>query len=112
MTKFKKTLNEDNHSKCHSPLLFQREIEEKLQSIFKPFYLVVTNDSDKHAGHAAAGAATHFSVYIVSNSFSKLMKVARHRLVYSALSDAFAAGLHALNITALTPDELNSDKEI
>jgi BolA protein len=31
--------------------------------------------------------------------------VARQRLVYAALKDEFAAGLHALALTTLTPGE-------
>jgi BolA family transcriptional regulator, general stress-responsive regulator len=33
--------------------------------------------------------------------------VARQRLVYAALKDEFAAGLHALALTTLTPAEDN-----
>ena len=37
--------------------------------------------------------------------FKGLNRVARHRLVYEALGDAFEQGLHALQIDAKAPGE-------
>ncbi len=68
------------------------------------------NDSAKHAGHAgnpsgASDAETHFNVEVVSEAFEGLGPVARHRLVYAALSDEFSQGLHALALKTHTPAE-------
>ena len=78
-----------------------------LATRFAPISLSVTDDSAKHAGHAGARAEgeTHFSVVIVSSAFEGLRPVARHRLIYDALAGQFQAGLHALAITARTPNE-------
>jgi BolA protein len=43
---------------------------------------------------------------IVSREFSGKPAVARHRLVYQALSDLMPGRIHALAIQAYTPEEL------
>jgi BolA protein len=69
--------------------------------------LEVVDDSAKHAGHAGwkADGETHFNVKIVSNDFAGKSKVARHKMVYSALNEEMREKIHALSIVALTPDE-------
>ena len=42
---------------------------------------------------------------IVAAAFEGQNRVARQRLVYDTLKDEFAAGLHALEVRALTPAE-------
>jgi hypothetical protein len=44
-------------------------------------------------------------VRIVSASFAGLSRVERQRRVYAAAADEIAAGLHALALTTLTPEE-------
>ena len=86
----------------------ERAIHLKLNQAFAPLMLDVEDESAKHAGHAGAspGGQTHFRVRIVSASFAGLSRVARQRRVYAALSDEFAAGVHALALQTLTPDEV------
>src|ERR1700761_2558510 len=67
--------------------------------------LDVRDDSAQHAGHAGASAGGHYSVTIVAAAFAGKARVARHRLVYDALADAMQRGIHALAITAFTPQE-------
>ncbi|MGF6793246.1 stress-induced morphogen [Paraburkholderia sp. 35.1] len=38
-------------------------------------------------------------------AFAGKPRVARHRMVYDALADAMQRGIHALAITAYTPEE-------
>lgn len=53
------------------------------------------------------GDGRHFNAKIVYEGFSGLNLLARQRLVYQALGDAFATGaLHALSIRAVTPGEI------
>ena len=42
----------------------------------------------------------------MSEKFDGVPLVKRHQLVYSLLDEEFKAGLHALNITAKTPKEI------
>jgi len=82
----------------------------KLTAALRPLQLRVVNESHLHAGHAgnpsgAPGAETHFRVEIVSDAFSGLSPVARHRLVYDALRTELAEGLHALALRTKTAAE-------
>lgn len=82
-------------------------IEQRLSAAFAPHYMLVRDDSHKHAGHAGARpeGGTHFHVEIVSEKFTAISTVARHRLVYDALKPDFEQGLHALSIVAKSPEE-------
>jgi BolA protein len=74
---------------------------------FKLGKVNVVDDSAKHHGHAGAkpGGETHFSVKIVSSAFAGMSRIERHRKVYEALDAEFKDRLHALSLTALTPEE-------
>ncbi|MBM6593520.1 BolA family protein [Microvirga pudoricolor] len=82
-------------------------IEQALRDRFQPSELTVTDESDKHHGHAGwrEGGETHFRLYIVSEAFSGKTRVDRHRLVNEAMRGAFDRGLHALAIQAKAPGE-------
>ena len=82
-------------------------IETRLTAALAPVSLSVRDDSAQHAGHAGASAGGHYSVTIVAAAFAGKARVARHRLVYDALADAMQRGIHALAITAFTPEEFN-----
>lgn len=76
-------------------------LEAVLRESLTPTSLEVIDESAAHAGHAGAnglGYGTHFRVRIASPRLSGLNRVAQHRLVYDALRDFTAAGLHALAI--------------
>jgi BolA family transcriptional regulator, general stress-responsive regulator len=84
-------------------------IEARLGAALAPVVsLDVRDDSAQHAGHAGASAGGHYSVTIVAAAFAGRPRVARHRMVYDALADAMQRGIHALAITAYTPEEFNS----
>jgi BolA protein len=76
-------------------------IEAQLRSALNPSVLEVIDESAAHAGHSGAnglGYGTHFRVRIGGPAFVGVSRVAQHRLVYDALRDFTAAGLHALAI--------------
>ncbi|SMG22344.1 BolA family protein [Paraburkholderia susongensis] len=81
-------------------------IEVRLTAALAPVESIrISDDSAQHAGHAGAAAGGHFSVTIVAAAFAGKARVARHRMVYDALADAMQRGIHALAITAYTPEE-------
>lgn len=84
-----------------------QRIHAKLSAALQPSRLVVHDDSHLHAGHAAARpeGETHFRVEIVAAAFSGQSRVARQRAVYAALAEELAGPVHALQLTALAPDE-------
>ena len=55
---------------------------------------------------ARRAAGGHYQLTIVARRFDGQSLVARHRLVYEALGDMMQKEIHALAITALTPEEL------
>lgn len=82
-------------------------LRHKFQAAFSPVELVIEDESARHAGHSGArpGGESHFRVRIVSAAFAGLSRVERQRQVYAAAADEIAAGLHALALTTLTPEE-------
>lgn len=81
------------------------EIENRLQAELAPSLLTIRDDSADHAGHAGAREGGHFHVTVVSQRFTGLQRVARHRLVYHCLTDLMQRGIHALAIDAKAPGE-------
>lgn len=47
----------------------------------------------------------HLEAIVVAAEFEGKNQVARHRIVYAALGDAFKAELHALALATFTPQE-------
>lgn len=73
----------------------------------EPETLEIIDESAAHAGHAgAASGGGHFRLIIVSKRFAGMNAVSRHRAIYQSLGDLMSNRIHALSITALTPDEL------
>ena len=82
----------------------EAEIRRRLEPL-DPSSLHLENESAQHAGHAGAKEGGHFRLTIVSSQFEGLNAVARHRMVYQSLGDLMQKGIHALAISAFTPDE-------
>ena len=82
------------------------ELEGRLRAVLAPLSLEVWDESKDHVGHTGAPkGAGHFHVLIVSDIFAAKPRLARHRLVYDAVSDLMPHRVHALSIQALTPSE-------
>ncbi len=83
-------------------------IRARLEQALRPESLEIADESAKHAGHAGAqSGGGHFVVKIVSQMFEGKAPIQRHRLVYDAIGDAMHTEIHALSITAKTPDEVS-----
>jgi BolA family transcriptional regulator, general stress-responsive regulator len=82
-------------------------IHAALAAAFPPAEVTVTDDSHRHRGHAGARpeGETHYSVVVVSPAFAGMSRVARSRAVHAELEREFGAGLHALSLRLLTPEE-------
>jgi BolA protein len=81
-------------------------IRARLSAELAPLRLELEDESHLHAGHAGAeGGRGHYRVHIVSPRFSGLRPIARHQLVYRSLGELMQTDIHALSITAQTPDE-------
>jgi BolA protein len=86
------------------------EMRQRLAAL-EPMTLDLTDESAKHAGHAGAapGGQTHWRLSIVSGRFAGKPVVARHRMVYEALGELMQHPIHALAITARSPEELKGN---
>jgi len=82
------------------------KIRQRLAAL-EPLSLDLVDESAQHAGHAGwrEGGGTHWRLAIVSPRFTGQSAVARHRMVYQALGELMHNPIHALAITARTPDE-------
>ena len=79
-------------------------IHQRLNERLKPSVLEVLDESAAHAGHAGAspsGQGSHIRVRVASPMFTGLSRIQRHRLVYDALQDFIAEGVHAIAIETL-----------
>lgn len=85
----------------------QETVEARLREKLAPAHLEVVNESHNHS----KGSDTHFKVVIVSPAFEGVSSVRRHQLVYGALGDLKAHGIHALAITSRTPEEWAASPE-
>jgi BolA protein len=85
---------------------FER-IRALLAEALSPSVLELVDESHMHAGHAgAASGGSHYRLTIVAPAFAGLNLVRRHRLVYDSVHLMMQHEIHALAITAMTPEEL------
>jgi BolA family transcriptional regulator, general stress-responsive regulator len=91
-----------------SPTDVAGTIEARLATL-APVVFELADDSAEHVGHVGAAAGGgHFSLLIVSDGFSGLSRLARHRAVLERVGDLIPHPVHALAIRAYTPDEFPS----
>jgi BolA protein len=83
-----------------------KKMEQILSDVFSPSKLLIRDQSHLHIGHAGArDGKGHFAVTIVAEVFTDSPQLERHRLIYDALNEMMQSDIHALTITAQTPDE-------
>lgn len=85
----------------------QDEIKARLTQDFAPLVLEVADDSARHQGHreAGAGGASHFRIKLVCQAFAGRKPLERHQAVYQSLASFLQAGVHALQMELLSPEE-------
>lgn len=88
----------------------KQKIYDKLAVAFSPQRLSVLDVSEKHANHQSKHGLdkteeTHFAITIVSELFAGRSRLQRHRIIYEVLVEILGYQIHALEITAMTPDE-------
>ncbi|MDV3459263.1 BolA family protein [Sphingomonas sp. HF-S4] len=82
-------------------------IAARLIAALAPTTLDVINDSHQHSGHLGDDGTgeSHWTVVIESEAFVGQSRVARQRLVNTALADLLTGRIHALAIRARAPGE-------
>ena len=81
----------------------QATIEQKLTRAFSPLHLEVADETHMHS--VPEDAQSHFKVTLVSEQFSGMPLVKRHRAVNRVLAEELAGGIHALALHTMTPQE-------
>ena len=83
------------------------DIIKHLTQAFDPIHLDVIDESDQHRGHRGTPHTenTHFHVIIVAKAFDGMPLIQRHRSINKHLKSGFLGTLHALKITAHSPEE-------
>ena len=74
------------------------DIEQLLHAAFNVGTLKVIDESEQHRGHAGyqEGGESHFRVILISNDFTNLTRIKRHRAVHDALGKDMLNKIHAL----------------
>lgn len=81
-----------------------------LKAAFETEDVELVDNSWRHAGHAAMSdvaetQGTHIAIRVTSAKFDGVSLINRHRMVHEALKPAFEAGLHALEVKAISASE-------
>ena len=84
-------------------------ISQKLTAEFQPQALFIENESHRHS--SGRGAESHFKVTLISEQFTAMSAVARHRAVYRCLAEELAQGVHALALHLYSPAEWRQSGE-
>ena len=84
-------------------------IRSALNNALQPDAVEIVDESHLHAGHVGArDGKGHFRVTLISNQFSGVALLKRHRMVFEALKEMMQTDIHALSIDARTPQEGNA----
>ncbi|QIW15526.1 transcriptional regulator [Pasteurellaceae bacterium RH1A] len=81
----------------------EQTIIAKLTAEFAPSVLNIENESHMHS--SGRGSESHFKVTLVTEQFSAMRTVARHRAVYACLAHELENGVHALALHTYSPQE-------
>ena len=79
----------------------QQHLTEQLTIALNPTHLEVINESDNHSGSATQ---SHFKLVVVSDHFSELKLIDRHRFINQLFKEELNH-IHALAMHTYTPDE-------
>ena len=86
--------------------------EERIKMIkhdlsnLEPLEITIEDEGQLQVGHAGAKSGGHFRLYIVSKFFDNMSVINRHKLIYKTLDKLMKTEIHALSITAKSPNEL------
>lgn len=88
----------------------EQAITKILRDEFQPTHLEVHNDSGKH--NVPTGSESHFRVVIVADAFIGKPRLARHRLLNTALANFLAGPVHALALHPYAPEEWDASTAV
>ncbi|ADO42861.1 BolA family protein [Ketogulonicigenium vulgare] len=76
------------------------KIRHRLEEAFAPSHLQVTDDSERHRGHAGYqdGGESHWIVDMKAETLADMSRIQRHRAVHTALGADVMGKIHALSL--------------
>jgi BolA family transcriptional regulator, general stress-responsive regulator len=84
----------------------EQKIRAAINARLSPAKVEIKDQSHLHAGHAGAKEGKgHFDLVIISDRFTGISNLQRHRIVYDALAELMQSDIHAVSIKALTTAE-------
>ncbi len=85
----------------------KKNIENLILKNYEPKFFSVIDVSDQHKGHKnfKEGVESHFEIVIVSERFTNLSRIERHRIVNRTLKEEFLSDLHSIVLKTYTSKE-------
>lgn len=83
-----------------------KRVENLVRATLSPLHLEILDESHQHSGN---GAETHLRLVVVAEGFNGLSRVERQKKIYALLAEELSAGLHALALRTLTPQEWQAE---
>lgn len=84
------------------------KIKELLSKNLNIAELDILDESPNHGGYN--GSVTHVKIIVISDDFTDLKLLDRHKLVYKAM-DILVSQIHAISIIAKTPYEWSKSND-
>ena len=83
------------------------KIEKIILEKFEPYFFSVLDVSEQHRGHQnfKEGVESHFEIIIVSEKFTNLSRIERHRMVNRTLKEEFLSDLHSVVLKTYNSEE-------
>ncbi len=83
-------------------------IEKQICNAVNVINIEIVNESERHADHYSASTLpSHIRLIIVSDDFTDMDSLKRHRLIYKLLENEIKL-LHAISLYLYTNDEYNN----
>ena len=82
-------------------------IENLILKNYEPEFFSVLDVSEQHRGHQnfREDVESHFEIIIVSEKFTNLSRIERHRMVNRTLKEEFLSDLHSVVLKTYTLEE-------
>ena len=82
-------------------------IENLILKNYEPLFFSVIDVSEQHRGHQnfIEGTESHFEITIISEKFTNLTRIERHRMVNRTLKEEFLSDLHSIILKTYTSEE-------
>ena len=86
-------------------LSIENEIKNRLSKKLNLIHFEMKDFTGRHLNHKTHEGGFHLEAIIVSNDFSDLTLIKRHKIVYDAIGDLMKHEIHALSMKTLVKSE-------